>query len=118
MQDGFDRSISIDLAASLDNLAEHLQQDIGHWLSYTPTNYRNEALRDASEFATAAHQLHVDVLNGADARSVRQSSDRLHDLWRKVHQWVGQCQTEDRIHLQRISSHITTALVDLRTQVQ
>jgi hypothetical protein len=118
MQDGFDRNVSVDLAAALDNLAEHLQQDLGHWLSYNPTNFRNQALRDSSEFAAAAHQLHIDVLNGADARTVRQSADRLHELWRKTHQWVLQCNTEDRVHLQRISSRITPALVDLRTQVQ
>ena len=118
MQDGFNRSVSIDLAASLDNLAEHLQQDIGHWLAFQPTSFRNQALRDSAEFATAAHQLHVEVLNGGDARTIRQSADRLHDLWRNVHRWVGECQTDDRIHLQRISSRITPALVDLRTQVQ
>ncbi|HUG92047.1 MAG TPA: hypothetical protein VML55_14505 [Planctomycetaceae bacterium] len=118
MQDGPDRRVSVDLAASLDNLSEQLQQSIGHWLAFQSVSFRNEALRDTAEFASAAHQLHVDVLAGADTRAIRQNADRLHELWRKVHQWVSRCETDDRMYLLRLSSRITPALVDLRTQVQ
>ncbi|MBW3540141.1 MAG: hypothetical protein KY476_07720 [Planctomycetes bacterium] len=118
IRDSYNHQGVLELAASIDSLAQHLQGDIGRWLSYSPTSFRNEALRDTADFAALAHQFHVDVLNGASQSEITRNANHLHESWRKAHQWVLRCNTEDRIHLQRVSSRITPVLVDLRTMVQ
>ena len=113
--EGFDRTKASELAATIENLAGHLQRDTQSWLSKARPAYQSEAQREVGDFLAHARELHEAIATGVNMREVRQMSDALFDSWRRVYGYVIRCQTGERAYLASTSSQTTPALVELRT---
>lgn len=112
---GYDQRNALEIAASLDNLARHLENDIGQWLSVRTVNYRDQALRDASRFSQRAQRIHELLARGSDERELSIEADELARDWRYVYEHIQRCTTSEKPHLQRVASQISPQVVELRT---
>ena len=115
---GVDRRKAIELASSLELLADHLDLDTNRWLTRTPETFRSDALKATAGFARDLHDLHEDLLSGAKTTALRLKVAALYDSWRTVYSYVSRCQTEDRARLARTASSITPKLVDLNALLE
>jgi hypothetical protein len=115
IQYGFDRKAALELAASLENLADHLEYDTKNWLKQRNLSYQDKALKATAVFAEAAHEFHKSIVNDADEQVLRRKVDQLSESWSHAHSYIIKCDTDERSHLLGISAKITPALVDFRT---
>ena len=115
---GFDHQALLQRAATLENLAEHIELDTRDWLSRDAVNFRSECLREAEDFHRNATSFHrMAAVRTSSITELQRESDRLYENWRRLYRYVSRCNTEDRAHLARLASQITPTLVDLRTQL-
>jgi len=115
INDGFDRHHALELAASLENSADHLSDDVQRWLSRRNPSYREQVRRQAANFATASRQFHQSIVGGADVQRLRGDSSALYTDWTNLQRYVARCDTEERHHLRSLSSQLTSSLVELQT---
>lgn len=109
---------AIELAASVEILADHLDIDINRWLTRRREPFRTEALKESAAFAQATHQLHEGLINGVSREQLRSEINSLFTRWRDVYGYLAKCDTEDRPILARSASQITPALIELRTLLE
>ncbi len=112
---GYNTRDALSIAASLDNLSRHLDNDIGQWLSIRTVNYRDYALQDSSRFRQRCQRIHELLARGSDQRSLGLEADELAKDWKRVYEHIERCTTSDKIHLQRQASQISPQVVELRT---
>jgi len=112
---GFDQRNALEIAASLDNLSRHLENDIGEWLSRRTVNFRDYALQDAARFRQRCQRLHEMLTRRADERELAREADELARDWRRVYEHIQRCTTSEKPHLQRLASQISPQVVELRT---
>lgn len=113
-----DMSRAIELAASIDVLAERLDIDTNRWLNRSRVPFRIEALRESATFVQATHHIHEGLVSGADLGQIRNEVRMLFDTWRKVYGYISQCDTDDRARLAETATRITPNLVELRTLLE
>ncbi|QDT63046.1 hypothetical protein [Calycomorphotria hydatis] len=118
IEQSFDRHTAMELAAELENLAGHLDQDVRRWLSRSNPSYRHEALRDVSSFVTGSQSLHESLVTEGSIQEARRQASQVWDDWRRVYQHITKCDTSERPYLARTSSRTTPTLVDLRALLQ
>ncbi|WP_166820550.1 hypothetical protein [Thalassoroseus pseudoceratinae] len=109
----YDRAI--EAISTLDNLAYHLESDIGRWLSTSRETFRNQAMQDASTLTQRTRRIHEMLIAGADRPDVIREITELDRDWRAVAQWINRCNTVDRPHLDRLANRISPAVAELRT---
>ncbi len=113
---GYNQHNVVEIAASLDNLARHLENDIGQWLSVRTVNYRDNALHDAAQFRQSCQRIHeMLTLPTSDPREVAREADQLTRDWKFVYEDIQRCNTAEKPHLQRAASQISPQVVELRT---
>ena len=112
---GYDQRNALQIAASLDNLARHLENDIGQWLSVRNVNFRDYALQDASRFSQRCQRIHEMLARRGDERDLAVEADELARDWRRVYEHIQRCTTVEKPHLQRLASQISPQVVELRT---
>ena len=115
--DSFDRKAAVELAAAVDNLAQHLTADVNRWIGNTDTELGRQARKDTAAFSAAARQLHTDAVGGGNVAKLTQDCESLFNQWGQLHSYIPRADKEDREHLQRVSSRMTPYLVDLRTML-
>ena len=115
IQEGFDRSKASELAATIVNLAEHIQRDTDSWLNKERPNFSSDARRETLAFVQNAHELHEALAGNVNMREARQMSDALFESWRRVYSYIIQCRSSERSFLAANSSQTTPAIVELRT---
>jgi hypothetical protein len=118
LEEQFDRQKAIDLGASLQNLADHLDMDTKIWLSHVQTNYEQAAQASTSRFSQLAADYHSQALSGSNASKLKSLSDGLYEQWRDVHSYLSRSTGADRTHLAQLATHIGQTLVELRALTQ
>ena len=106
---------AVDAIGNLDNLAYHLESDIGRWLSTSRETFRNQAMQDASVFSQRTRRIHELLIAREDRSKVIAEITELDRDWRAVAQWIARCNTADRPHLDRLAAEISPAIAELRT---
>jgi len=115
---GYDRRRAVELAASLENLADHLQVDVREWLGRKREPFRDEALRETSRFADRAHRLHAALSYRTPRQQIAAEAHDLFETWRTLYyEYLRKCDTDERSHLASLAFSITSDLTDLRTQL-
>jgi hypothetical protein len=115
---GYDSRAVLELAASLDNLAGHLDLDMRTWLNRRrDLTFRAQAQRDSAAFAAAAHHLHEGIVNNVPVQQLQRECDVLFTDWQRLQQHIEKCDTSERAHLQSVASQISPTLVELRTML-
>ncbi len=112
---GYDEKHALEIAASLDNLARHLENDIGLWLSVRTVNFRDYVLRDSAQFRQTAQRIHEMLTRQADEADVAREADLLARDWARVYEHIQRCNTAEKPHLMRLASEISPQVVELRT---
>lgn len=115
IRDGFNRTQALQLAASLENLSDHMYDDTQRWLNRRNPSYRDQVRRQAGNFASASRQFHQNLAAGADVQRLRTDSTALYSDWANLQGYIARCDTEERYHLSSLSSQISTTLVELQT---
>ncbi|QDT36602.1 hypothetical protein [Stratiformator vulcanicus] len=118
IEEPFDRRVAGEIAAELENLSMHLDQDVRRWLSRSRPPYRDQALRDVQNYVANARALHETVVTGGNVRDIKQRADQMWNDWIRVYQHITKCDTSERPYLARTSSRTTPKLVELRTLLQ
>ena len=106
---------AIEAVSNLDNLAVHLESDIGRWLSTSRESFRNQAMQDAAKFAQRTRQIHELVIDRADRSQVLREITELDRDWRAVSQWISRCDTTERRHLDWLALQISPGIAEMRT---
>lgn len=120
VQPGFDREQVAESAATLENLADHLEFDMKTWLDrreFAGTSRRARYLSEASDFVKNTHSFHQAIVNDADVKELQRRSSILWDEWHRLSRYLPMCRTSERDHLMQISRDMTTALVQSQTQL-
>lgn len=117
IRDGFDGGQAVEVAASLENLAVHLDRDMRNWLDRSRETYRSAALRDSNDFAVITKNIHEMLLTRRDMNQVRGQLADAEQIWRRVRTYTDRAPSSDRYHLQSLTSEITPKLVELRTMI-
>lgn len=109
---------AIELAATLEVLADRLDIDTNNWLNRRRESFRVDALKATAGFAQATHQLHEGLVNGVEIEQLRREVNDLFSRWRTVYGYISRCDSEDRPILARGAAKITPGLVELRTLLE
>lgn len=117
MPDTFNRDEAASLAASLENLATHLDYDLKTWLNSRRVEFRAQALQESQNFVTSCRRFHQMAVSNGNLEELRDEARRLFDSWQRVHGYVLRCDTREKEYLQVISSRITPVVVELQTRM-
>ncbi len=112
---GYNQHTALEIAASLDNLSRHLENDIGQWLSVRTVNFRDYALQDAAYFRQRCQRIHEMLTNRVDPLELTREADELARDWARVYEHIQRCTTAEKPHLQQLASDISPQVVELRT---
>jgi hypothetical protein len=118
LEEQFDRRKAVELGASLQNLAEHLNMDTKLWLSHVQVNYARDAQAATTRFAELAAKFHQQASSSGHATTLKSLSNDLYEQWRVVHGYLTKSTGEDRAHLAQLASHIGPNLIELQTLTQ
>ncbi len=106
------------VAASLENLSDHLDFDVQYWLNSDRQAFRNEALQASRTFSARTRRLHLMVQGQPTLQELQRETNALYDDWRKVYQYLSYCRTNDRTNLAQLASEIRQAIYDLSAPLQ
>ena len=101
------------IAASLENLADQLDYDIGHWLRIERPAYRTEVTAASAAFVKRTQRLHQMLNSEPTLAELQRETDSLYQEWKTVYGFLSRCRTEDRTNLSQVSSEIRIDLTDL-----
>ena len=106
------------IAASLENLADHLDFDVQYWLNSDRQAFRAEALQASKVFTARTRRLHLLVQGQPTIQELQRETTALYDDWRKIYQYLSYCRTNDRTNLAQLASEIRKAIYDLSAPLQ
>jgi hypothetical protein len=112
---GYNPRNALEIAASLDNLSRHLENDVGQWLSTRTVNYRDYALQDAAQFRQSCQRIHEMLVRRVEQGELAREADALTRDWARLYEHIQRCTTAEKPHLQRVASQISPQIVELRT---
>jgi hypothetical protein len=116
VEDKYDQTEAINLAAQIDNLTSHLNFDVKTWLNKDKNfTYRSETLRESELFARESEQFNRAIVNGQSSSRLQTQFNDLYSRWGTVYRLISKCRTAHRPHLGRQASKITPAMVRMRT---
>ncbi|MEZ6130913.1 MAG: hypothetical protein R3C59_19760 [Planctomycetaceae bacterium] len=113
-----DTRAMIPTAASLENLAEHLDFDVRQWLSRDRQSFATQAVDASQRFVTRTRRIHSLLQARPTAAVLKKETSDLVEEWRAVYQYLGYCNTNDREHLRLLSTDISDAIYQLRVPLQ
>lgn len=114
---GADRTRGIELAGSLDNLADHLHGDLERVFSRQrfPQDFQSRCLLASKEFRNSAKALHSELVKDETPRNARQRCDELSKNWETLVAYTTRLPAAEQGHLNAVRRRITPLLVDLQT---
>lgn len=113
-----DTRAMIPMAASLENLADHLHFDIRQWLESDRQSFRQQALEASSRFVKRSQRIHGMLQARPRAAELKKELSDLVEEWRTVSQYLGRCNSEHRDHLRVLYADIGQAIYKLRVPLQ
>jgi hypothetical protein len=116
-REDFSRQAAIELGAQIDTLASNLDYTTRRWLSNNRVDVGRECAAEMARFTDLAGRLHEDLLRGMTATQARDATEDLYNSWRRLYNYLVQCQSAERSTLGRLASRMTPALVQLRTML-
>ena len=108
----------IPTAASLENLADHLDFDIRQWLSQDRQTFNVQALAASAKFVQRAKRIHTMLQARPTGTELKKETSDLVEEWRTVYQYLGRCNTQHREHLRILSEDVSQAIYQLRVPLQ
>ena len=113
----FDRNAALDLAADVANQTDELDRVVRRWLTTERPPFGNACIREVESLATNSANLQRKLYSSSSVSDIGRDSELLYDNWRRVYDYIKQCQTEDRRELGRIANRLTPSLFQLRTML-
>jgi len=114
----FDRNAAIELAASAENLAEHIDYETRRWLSKRRPSFRAEAQAATENLLARSRKFHENLVKGVGVSQLRKDCSELYEQWRVVYGYISKCDSEERPQLARLAASTTPALVELRAVLE
>ena len=105
-------------AASLENLADHLQYDVKTWLDRDRRGFRNDALQAMSNFVQRSQRMHRLLQTRPVLKELRRESADLNTAWTNLYSYLTQCRTNDREHMIDVAQDVNDALYELEAPLQ
>jgi hypothetical protein len=105
-------------AASLENLADHLQFDVNNWLNRDRQSFRTEALQAMDNFVQRSRRMHRLMQTRPTLKQLRQESTDLNTSWTSLYNYLSRCRTNDRVHMIDVARDINDALYELEAPLQ
>ena len=105
-------------AASLENLADHLQFDVNNWLDRDRQSFRTEALQAMDNFVLRSRRMHRLLQTRPTLKQLRQESTDLNASWTSLYNYLSRCRTDDRQHMIDVARDINDALYELEAPLQ
>lgn len=105
-------------AASLENLADHLDFDVNQWLRRDNQSFRSEALTASANFLKRTQRIHTMLESRPTEAEMKQQTADLIEDWRAVYRYLGRCNTNEREHLRSLSQDISQAIYELRAPLE
>lgn len=103
------------IAASLDNLADHMSLDVQAWLNSERPSYRNQALEASNRFQGRAQDIHHMLQNHPTESRLRTEVDDLRAEFETLYRYLAQCRTSHRTHLRTLAYEVADAIKALQT---
>ena len=107
-----------DIAARLENLADHLDSEVRLWLNRERPSYRNDVLNASDRFVRRSARIHRMLPSHPTANELKKETSDLNEEFRALYQYLGRCRTEHRDHLRVLSEDIAQAIYELRAPLQ
>ncbi|MCA9047649.1 MAG: hypothetical protein KDA89_02910 [Planctomycetaceae bacterium] len=105
-------------AASLENLADHLDYDVQQWMRRDSQSFRNQVLQPSARFLQRSQRIHRMLEARPTTQELQRETSDLYEEWRTLYSYLGRCNTEERQHLLILSRDISEAIYNLRTPLQ
>lgn len=118
IQFDFDRTESIELAASLASLAQHVQDDIREVFSRPnryPRDFQTSSLEAAAQFQATARKLHSGLSDGEKLRDMKVRCDEMASAWNNLDRMIPRFRQPDGLHLASIRRKLTPQVVKMQT---
>jgi len=109
-----DTRAMIPTAASLENLADHLDYDIRQWLSRDRQSFSAAALDSSKRFMNRTRRIHNMLQSRPTAAELKKEASDLVEEWRTVYEYISRCRTDHREHLRVLSGDISETIYRLR----
>ena len=113
-----DTRAMISTAASLENLAEHLELDVKQWINRERPVYGNAALQAAAKFRQRSADLHRLLQSRPSASVLKTQVSDLYVDFKTIYDYLSQCRTADREHMKSLALDIGQAINGLRAPLQ
>ena len=113
-----DTRAMIPTAASLENLADHLDYDVRQWLNQDRQAFSAQALAASQKFVKRAQRIHSMLQARPTGTELKKETSDLVEEWRTVYQYLGRCNTSHREHLRLLSQDVSQAIYELRVPLQ
>lgn len=115
----FDRTQATQLAATIENLAEHLRSDYQQYLRVHPAyrqDFKVKCGKHIDAFHKAASHLSGGFVERASTAHLHRDCRELNTAWNAVNeQFIKQLRPQERYRLSRLTNEITKANVGLQT---
>lgn len=108
----------IPTAASLENLADHLELDVKQWIGRERPSYSSSALQAAARFRQRSAGIHSMLQSRPTANQLKTEISDLAEEFRTIYQYLGRCNTSDREHMRTLALDIGQAINSLRAPLQ
>ncbi len=105
-------------AASLENLAEHLNYDVKAWLYQARPTISSQVQQASDRFVKRTARIHRMLESRPTANELKKETSDLIAEWRTIYEFLGRCNTHHRDHLRDLSLEIGQAIYDLRAPLQ
>jgi hypothetical protein len=116
-REDFDRGAASELAASIANLTEQLDQATKQWLTNDRQSFATACRQETANLASQAAAIHTDLVRGVPVSQLSRQIDDTYEHWRVAYKYLVKCETDDRPALGRLSGRLTPALVQLRSMI-
>ena len=113
-----DTRAMIPYAASLENLADHMDYDVQQWMKRDPQSFRTQVLQASARFLQRSQRIHRMLQARPTAQELQRETTDLFEEWRTLYNYLGRCNTEQREHLLVLSRDISEAIYNLRAPLQ
>lgn len=105
-------------AARLENLADHLRVDVRHWLDRDRKAWRSDALTATDRFVQRSSRMHRLIQGRPTLNQVREEYKALNASWADLYQYLAQCRTVDREHIEYLQNDVNSALYELESPLR
>lgn len=116
----YDHNNTIESAAKLESMSDHLQWKMRQWLNSSagyniPQRY--EYLQDSESFVRQSRDFHKIATSGQSLEPLKPIATQLLTRWIRILGSIEKCQSAERDDLNSISQDITTELVKLQADL-